>query len=69
MHRCEVRMRDSPDTPSTHLVACGDTASKKVGKVWMCDYHYQRFGVPVLGEEYFALCSAAVDADESNEKD
>lgn len=40
MHRCEVKMRYDYDTPDENLIACGDHANKKIGKVWVCDAHF-----------------------------
>jgi hypothetical protein len=40
MHRCEVKIRHDKTTPQEHLLACGDHANKKIGGVWMCDFHY-----------------------------
>lgn len=25
------------------MIACGDHATKKIGDVWMCDYHFASF--------------------------
>jgi len=68
MHRCQVRVRHDYDTPLGHLLDCGDISTKKVGQIWVCDYHYNRFGVPKLGEEYFADCMTAVDSDIKNKE-
>ena len=37
MHRCEVKVEHRRGAPT---VACGDHANKKIGNVWLCDYHY-----------------------------
>jgi len=56
-------MRDDRNTRSRCLLDCGDVANKKVGLIWVCDYHYNRFGVPSIGEEQFENCTGAIDAD------
>ena len=43
MHRCQVKMRHKPDTPEETLIECGDHANKKIGRVWMCDFHFATF--------------------------
>lgn len=43
MHRCEVKMRYNLDTPDDLLLACGAEANKKMGRIWVCDYHYDIF--------------------------
>ena len=43
MHRCQVKMRYDHDTPEENLIACGDHANKKIGNVWMCDFHYTTY--------------------------
>jgi len=63
MHRCQVKIRHDHDTPDESLLDCGDVASKKIGQIWVCDYHYNRFGVPNLGEDCFDTCTLAVDCD------
>lgn len=37
MHRCEVMMSRNKGMP------CGDTAIRKYGLVWMCNYHFELF--------------------------
>ena len=36
-------MRHDYNTPDDALIACGTTANKKIGKVWVCDYHFAAF--------------------------
>jgi hypothetical protein len=43
MHRCQVKMRHDYDTPEDCLIECGDTANKKIGQVWVCDFHFDTF--------------------------
>jgi len=43
VHRCQVKMRHDYDTPDDALIACGDTANKTIGKVWVCDFHFATF--------------------------
>lgn len=45
MHTCEVFMRHKYDTPDQDLIPCGSEAKKKMGFVWICDYHYDMFRV------------------------
>jgi hypothetical protein len=56
-----MRSQDDDHLPDEVLIACGDTANKKVGYIWICDYHYIRFGVAKQGEEYFDKVKYAVD--------
>ena len=67
MHRCQVKVREE-HSKSRFLLDCGDVAGKKIGKIWICDYHYRRFGIPERGEDVFANCDGAVDADLSNKE-
>ena len=69
MHRCQIRMRHKRKTPSAHLLDCGDAATKKVGQIWVCDYHYKRFGIPVLGEDYFVHLTGGVDSDSLDDRE
>jgi hypothetical protein len=43
MHRCQVKMRYDHETPEEHLIECGDVAIRKLGKVWICHYHFKTF--------------------------
>jgi hypothetical protein len=61
-HRCQVKMRYDFDAPDDCLVECGDTASKKIGQVWICDYHYAMFRVPEFGEDYYLEAKSATDS-------
>jgi hypothetical protein len=36
-------MRHDLDSSDESLIACGDHARKKIGQVWMCDYHFATF--------------------------
>jgi hypothetical protein len=65
MHRCQVKIRHHRETPHDNLLECGDTANKKIGKIWVCNFHYDHFRVPDLGEAHFASCTDAVDASSS----
>ena len=56
-----MRSEDDDELTDDVLVACGDIANKKIGRIWICDYHYNRFGVPRLGEDHFVRVKYAVD--------
>jgi hypothetical protein len=36
-------MRLDLDTPLQELVACGAESNKKMGRIWVCDPHYNQF--------------------------
>ncbi len=56
-------MRQDYDTADDCLLDCGDIASKKVGRVWMCDFHYATFHS--VGERHEV--AVAVDSRDLNE--
>lgn len=43
MHTCEVSMRYDLDAPDESLLPCGSPANKKMGLIWVCDFHYDMF--------------------------
>jgi hypothetical protein len=63
MHRCQVKMRCDYDTPEDALLDCGDIANKKLGKVWVCNFHFDtyRYIESDIGEEAMSLIKRIVD--------
>lgn len=63
MHRCEVSVSKGElndfGYPAQSFI-CGDTANRKLGKVWVCNQHWQMFADHPSVE----LCEAIVDARE-----
>ncbi len=45
MHTCDVRMRHDLDTTDESLLPCGSPANKKMGHIWICDFHYDMFRI------------------------
>lgn len=46
MHRCEVtvsRGKLDEDGIPEEVLPCGDHAARKLGKVWVCNQHWQQF--------------------------
>lgn len=42
-HTCQVRIRKDWDAEDEDLPVCLGAATKQLGRIWMCDEHYDTF--------------------------
>jgi hypothetical protein len=66
MHRCEVKIRLDLDTRFEELLPCGTEANKKMGRIWVCDPHYEQFRV-AIDRGAADDCRIAVDSTEAED--
>jgi hypothetical protein len=68
MHRCEVKMRLDLDSALQELLTCGAESNKKMGRIWVCDPHYEMFR-GAIDRGVAEGCCIAVDSTEADDAD